>query len=60
MLSYFFFNRATTAIEKGQLDEAVPYLEGVDELDLRAYLAMQIATERVKKTLERQRAKDDA
>ncbi|MEJ7617181.1 MAG: hypothetical protein WKF30_09535 [Pyrinomonadaceae bacterium] len=56
--SWFFFTRAQKAIEKKQLDEATQYLEGVDELDLRAYLAMEIATKRIEKAAQRQRATD--
>lgn len=58
LLSWFAFTRAEHAIGKGRLDEADQYLDGIDETDLRAYLAMKIAKLRLEKAPESQQARD--
>ena len=50
LLSNVYFNRAQRALKEKKIDEARRLAAKVDELDQRAYLYSQIATESIKQT----------
>jgi hypothetical protein len=50
LLSRVYFNRTRRALNEKRIDEARKLAAKVSELDLRAYLYSQIATESIKKT----------
>jgi hypothetical protein len=56
MGEWLYYNLAQRALTEGRPDEAVKLMEKVDPLDLRAYLAFQIAEAALNKSKDNRRA----
>lgn len=56
--NFIYFKRTQKAVKEKQFDDAARFAEKVEQLDLRAYLAYEIASASLKEMQDRTRAKE--